>query len=89
MARQNFASKIFDVALSEFQWVSVFGFFSHVESKQYEIAKNLARAYEEYLKSQGEPLDLALAWAHEAQRLEDTPDIRAMIVRLSSPINTQ
>jgi len=81
-----FSSKLYPLALAEFQWVSVFGFFSHPHSAQYVIARNLARGYEELLGLRHQSLAPALAWAKEAQSFRDTQDIKKIIKRIANKI---
>jgi len=74
----HFAAKRFlNRALADFQWVSVFGFFTHPRSAQFGILRNLARGYEEC-----DMLEPALHWALEAQLYEDNANIRETIARI-------
>jgi hypothetical protein len=71
--------------LTEFQYISIFRFFSHLCFEQYAIARNLAWGYEESVEPglQGPQLDIALAWAQEAQLFENTDNIKEMIEHIT------
>jgi len=98
LAIKYFKNKEYAEALPLFQWVSVFGFFTHTAEEQvictiyfmkdfyieqYTILKNLASSYERYLQATQEDTTVALLWAQEAQRVKDTDVVQQQIARLS------
>jgi hypothetical protein len=60
MAANYYKGKVYGNALANFQWVSVFGFFTHTHAEQFVILKNLACAWEKYLERDNESLRVAL-----------------------------
>jgi len=80
----RFKGNVFAEALAHFRWVSVFGFFTHSEKEQYSILKNLASGWERYLLQMGESLEIALLWAKEAQKYQDTDSVRQQIARIEN-----
>jgi len=85
---EAFKNKRYEEALASFQWVSVFGFFTHSHDEQYAILKNLASGYEQYFIQEKEldGLVIALNWAKEAQKILDTPKVQEQITRLVAAI---
>ena len=81
---EAFKNKRYGEALANFQWVSVFGFFTHTHKEQYSILKNLASGYERYFLQEEEPegSKIALHWALEAQKVNDTEKVQEQIARL-------
>jgi len=82
-AVEFFKAKEYGEALPLFQWVSVYGFFTHSADEQYAILKNLASGYERFLTATKEDTTIALLWAREAQIVRDTEAVQGMIARLS------
>jgi len=80
----KFRREDYSHALAHFRWASVFGFFTHSLSEQYSILKNLASGWERYLQEERGPLDTALLWALEAQKVNDTPVVQGQIARIKA-----
>jgi len=84
-ATHYFNNKEYALALSNFQFASVYGFFTHDTDGQYKLLKGLASGYERYIrngKHEPEDLSVALEWAVAARNFKETPVVLEQIQRL-------